>query len=96
MTKLNQHYCKNVYEARQIEQKYIDIFKPTLNSVRAYSKLYMNIELDRQLDIELYNILNIYDDNLLGCFVIDYIAEIQNFTECNFCNNKFQNKIKTT
>jgi len=91
---LNTFYCKNEYDARQIEQKYIDYFKTTLNSVKAYSKTFINKELDRQLEF----ILNNYDDKILGCFTYDYYEinsdEINSdeIFNCEYCEKSFSTK----
>ena len=34
---MNHYYCKDIYEARQIEQKYMDIFKSTMNYIIKFS-----------------------------------------------------------
>ena len=80
---INHYYCNNEYEARQIEQKYIDVFKATMNSVRAYSKTFINEELDRQLEFEI----NDYTDKILGCYLYDYHFDINLQIECNFCKS---------
>ena len=91
MLKLNFHECRDDLESRQIEQKYIDLFNSTLNTIRAYSKTYFNDELNRHIEIEVSNILNIYSNSILGCFTIDYYENYQdenNKMECNFCTKK--------
>ena len=91
---LNTFYCKNEYDARQIEQKYMDHYKTTLNSVKAYSKPFINKELDRELEF----ILNNYNDKILGCFTYDYYEiysdEIYSdeIFNCEFCKNKLSTK----
>jgi hypothetical protein len=66
---IGDYHCKNECEARQIEQKYIEIFKTTMNSVRAHSKSFFDEELDRKLSFELNN----YNDRILGCYLYDYL-----------------------
>ena len=83
---INHYYCDNEYEARQIEQKYIDIFKPTMNSVRAYSKPFINEELDRQLEFEI----NDYKDKTFGCYLYDYYLEFNNIYVCEYCKKEFK------
>jgi hypothetical protein len=79
---INHYYCKNDSEARQIEQKYIDIFKPTMNSMRACSKSFIDQELDRQLEFEIKD----FSDKILGCYVYDYIdLDLEEQLECEFC-----------
>ena len=91
MKVMNHYYCKNEYEARQIEQKYMDIFNCTMNSVRAYSKSFIDQELDRQLEFEL----NDFSNRLLGCYSYDYYVNLDyDFCQemnCEFCNNVFSN-----
>ena len=84
---MNHYYCKDEYEARQIEQKYMDIFKVTMNSVRAYSKSFIDQELDRQLEFEI----NDFSDRILGCYLYDYYLELDfdQEMECNFCKKTF-------
>ena len=84
---MNHYYCKDEYEARQIEQKYMDIFKATMNSVRAYSKSFIDKELDRQLEFEI----NDFSDRILGCYLYDYYLELDfgQQMECNFCKKIF-------
>lgn len=86
---INHYYCNNEYEARQIEQKYIDIFKATMNSVRAYSKSFINEELDRQLEFEI----NDFSDKILGCYLYDYYlnSDFSSQIECEYCNKIFSN-----
>jgi len=86
---MNHYYCKDEYEARQIEQKYMDIFKVTMNSVRAYSKSFIDQELDRQLEFEI----NDFSDRILGCYLYDYYLELdflkkkdKKSFECEYCN----------
>ena len=85
---MNHYYCKDEYEARQIEQKYMDIFKSTMNTVRAYSKCFINEELDRQLEFEI----NDFSDRILGCYLYDYYLGFdfeEEQMECNFCKKIF-------
>jgi hypothetical protein len=88
---LNHYYCDQ-YEARQIEQKYIDIFKATLNSVRAYSKPFINEELDRLIEFQIQD----FSNKILGCYLYDYL-DLDEFNLdkqiCNHCNNEFINLI---
>jgi hypothetical protein len=86
---LNYYYCKNQYESRQIEQKYIEIFKATLNSVRAYSKSHIDEELDRQLEFQIQD----FSNSILGCYLYDYLDLDIDETEieCDFCNKSFSN-----
>ena len=84
---INHYYCNNEYEARQIEQKYIDIFKATMNSVRAYSKSFINEELDRQLEFEI----NDFSNKILGCYLYDYYLDFDPQIECEYCNKIFSN-----
>ena len=90
---MNHYYCKDAYEARQIEQKYIDIFNSTMNSVRAYSKSFINEELDRELEFELID----YSNRLLGCFLYDFYLDDFNDIDidnqclfCEYCNTSFK------
>jgi hypothetical protein len=81
------YYCKDKYEARQIEQKWIDVFKSTMNSIRAYSKENMDEQLDRELENEINN----FSEKLLGCFLYDYYLNLD-FEEnkeffCEYCNS---------
>lgn len=101
---MNCYYCKDEYEARQIEQKYMEIFKSTMNSNRAYSKSLIDMELDRKLSFELNN----HDDRILGCYVYDYLdLELEqeqkekekekgqkkdNQTSCKHCDSVFKTK----
>jgi hypothetical protein len=74
---ISHHYCNNPDDSRQIEQKYIDFFKTTMNSVRAHSKV-INEQLDKELEIKL----NDYNDGL-GCFIYDfYLDNFQDKTAC--------------
>jgi hypothetical protein len=86
---MNHYYCKDEHEARQIEQKYIDIFKANMNRVRAYSKSFMNEQIDRELEFELLD----YSDRIFGCFLYDFYLDIdfdnQNKMICEFCNTNF-------
>jgi hypothetical protein len=97
---MNYYHYREDYEIRQIEQKYIDIFKPTMNSVRACPKDFINEKLDRELEFEL----NDYSDKILGCFLYDYFLfdyslylnykvdqELLGFI-CEYCKNVFYNK----
>ena len=86
------YYCKDQYEARQIEQKWINVFKSTMNSARAYSKEY----IDQQLDREIESKINDFSNKLLGCFLYDYyinldFEEEQQIT-CQFCYKTFSSK----
>ena len=87
---LSHYYYSNHHDARQIEQKYIDVFKTTLNSIRAYSKSFINEELDRRLEFELRD----FSNKILGCFLYDYLndnidIDIDNEDmECKFCKNQ--------
>jgi hypothetical protein len=85
---MGQYHYNNHYDARQIEQKYIDIFNSTLNSTRAYSKSFINEELDRLLEFELRDFTN----KILGCFLYDYLDDTDKIMECQFCNKNFSNK----
>ena len=85
---MNDYYCKDIYEARQIEQKYMDIFKATMNSVRAYSKDFINEQLDRELEFELID----YSNRILGCFLYDYYLGLETDEykmECEYCQKEF-------
>uniref|UniRef100_A0A6C0DZT0 GIY-YIG domain-containing protein n=1 Tax=viral metagenome TaxID=1070528 RepID=A0A6C0DZT0_9ZZZZ len=83
---LNHYYCKDEYDMRQIEQKYIDFYKPTMNSTNACSKPFKNEELNRQIESELKN----YSDKILGCFLYDFLLD--DFLDynviftCEYCN----------
>ena len=88
---INDYYCKDIYEARQIEQKYMDIFKATMNSVRAYSKDFINEQLDRELEFELID----YSNRILGCFLYDYYLGLETDEykmECEYCKKEFSSK----
>jgi hypothetical protein len=87
---LSHYYYSNNYDTRQIEQKYIDVFKTTLNSIRAYSKSFINEELDRQLEFELRD----FSNKILGCFLYDYLNDNidSEDMECEFCKKKFSSK----
>ncbi len=99
MKMINKYYCKSEDEARQIEQKYIDFFNPSLNSINSYVNENINKDLDRQLDIELYN----YDNKLLGYFLYDfydcydcYENNIIINIKCSFCDKNFKSKSSLT
>ena len=89
---MGQYHYNSRNDARQIEQKYIDIFNSTLNSARACSKSVVNEELDRLLEFELRDFTN----KILGCFLYDYLDDYSENTdkimECEFCNKSFSNK----
>ena len=97
MTILDDYHCKNEHEARQIEQKYIDNFNSNLNSIRAYSKPFIDKELDRKLEFYLKD----YTDKLLGCYLYDYYLdfddnktiEVDNYSlvYCEYCDKTFTN-----
>ena len=80
------YYYSNHHDTRQIEQKYIDVFKTALNSIRAYSKSFINEELDRRLEFELRD----FSNKILGCFLYDYLdVNIDNEDmECKFCKTQ--------
>jgi chromosome segregation ATPase len=82
---MSKYYCKNKFEKLQIEQKYIDIFKPTMNSHRAHSNNIYNVELNKKLDIELLD----YKNKL-----VEYDNYINKFTNliCEYCNKTYANK----
>ena len=88
---LNHYYCKNDNDARQIEQKYIDFYKPTMNTKNAYINRFKNDELDRQLEFEFKN----YSEKLLGCFLYDFLLYSDEYDEnkiiCEFCNTELCN-----
>lgn len=82
---MNHYYYSNHHDTRQIEQKYIDIFKATLNTVRAYSKSFINEDLDRQLEFELGD----FSNRILGCFLYDYLDNnTDEEMECKFCKKQ--------
>lgn len=85
---MNHYYCSDVYESRQIEQKYIDFFKASMNTVRACSNNIINEELDRELEFEL----NDYSDRLFGCFLYDFLDFDLDFYNqeciCEFCEKQ--------
>jgi len=92
---LSHYYCENKYDARQIEQKYIDFYKATMNSINAYSKPFKNEELDRQLEFELKN----YSEKILGCFLYDFLLysdeyddydENNEMNKCEYCKSEFK------
>ncbi len=93
---LNHYYCKDEYESRQIEQKYMDVFKATMNSMRAYSKSDIDKELDRQLEFELKD----FSNKILGCYLYDYYSDsdyeseldCKEELECEFCKSKLKSK----
>jgi len=99
---IGDYNCKNECEARQIEQKYIEIFKTTMNSVRAHSKSFFDKELDRKLSFELNN----YNDRILGCYLYDYLdlevyksenkqtecKEDKSIYKCNDCDKVLSTK----
>ena len=70
--------------------------KANLNSVRAYSKSYRNEELDREIEIEVGNLLKTYSTNIFGCFTIDYYEDDSNDDNikmnCGFCNKIYSTK----
>jgi hypothetical protein len=86
---LNHYYCKDEYDVRQIEQKYIDFYKSNMNSINAYSKPFKNEELDRQIEFELNN----YSEKILGCFLYDFLYEYdENEMICEYCENIYYDK----
>jgi len=91
---LNTYICNNDNETKQIEQKYIEYYKSSLNSISSYST-YKNVELDKFLETQLNNIekkeipLN-FTDNLEikeKSLLIESMSEI-----CEYCNKRFNTK----
>lgn len=80
-------YCNNSDESRQVEQKFMDFFNSDLNTMRAWSKNYVDEDIDREIDYYLHNL----DNSLLGYFTYNFYMDINNFT-CEFCNKKFVRK----
>ena len=62
---LNTYICNNDNETKQIEQKYIEYYKSSLNSISSYST-YKNVELDKFLETQLNNIEKEYDGTFIG------------------------------
>jgi hypothetical protein len=92
---LDQYYCSNNIQAKQIEQKYIDFYKPTMNTSDSYIKdETFNNEIDKFVELKLNN--NYYSEKILGCFLYDYICDYDdsfcNTVVCNICKNVLKNK----
>lgn len=52
---MNHYYCADEYEARQIEQKYMDIFKVTMNTVREFKIQIYNLWTQKFLNIKKFS-----------------------------------------
>jgi len=91
---LNYYYCNNENEARQIEQKYIDTYKSTMNSIRAYSlNKNINKKLDKELEYELNYEINVLNCNIFGYFLYDFYDDFENSENmaCQYCNKIYSN-----
>jgi hypothetical protein len=79
------------FDENKVEQKYIDFYKPTMNTKNAYINRFKNVELDRQLEFEFKN----YSEKLLGCFLYDFLLYSDEYDEnkiiCEFCNTELCN-----